>query len=156
MDTTRFADALVSGFVNKHTSKPHSVAPAHPNRSLVKGILAGLAAGIVATAAKTLVEKVYPANTQGKAPAPSGINWGFGLATGAAYGALAEFYPAATSREGVSYGMTLMALTHDPSLPALSNGAPPQTTREKTSEMASHIVYGLVTETVRRQVRRLL
>jgi putative membrane protein len=31
-----------------------------------------------------------------------------------------------------------------------------QTTRERTSEMATHVVYGMVTETVRRVVRRML
>jgi putative membrane protein len=31
-----------------------------------------------------------------------------------------------------------------------------QTARERTSEMATHVVYGVVTETVRRLVRRML
>jgi putative membrane protein len=31
-----------------------------------------------------------------------------------------------------------------------------QTTRERTSEMATHVVYGVVTETVRRVVRKIL
>jgi putative membrane protein len=31
-----------------------------------------------------------------------------------------------------------------------------QTARERTSEMATHVVYGVVTETVRRVVRRML
>jgi putative membrane protein len=180
MDTAQFVDTLVSGFINKHMAKP--VAPAAPSnreRSLVKGILAGLAAGIVATAAKTVAEKIYPPRTHGepeppvvladkvtghslapatKAVAAETIHWGFGMVTGAAYGALAEFYPAATSREGVNFGMTLMALTHETALPAMGLSAPTsaQTTREKTSEMASHIIFGLVTETVRKTVRKLI
>jgi putative membrane protein len=31
-----------------------------------------------------------------------------------------------------------------------------QTLREKTSEMATHLVFGMVTETVRRFVRKML
>lgn len=84
--------------------------------------------------------------------------WGVGAATGAAYGALAEFYPAATAKQGASFGMTFAAFTHDGALPAL--GLAPrsdyQTTREKTSALASNIVYGVVTETVRRVVRRMI
>jgi putative membrane protein len=38
----------------------------------------------------------------------------------------------------------------------LSAAPAEQTTRERTSEMASHIVYGLVAETTRRFVRKRL
>jgi putative membrane protein len=43
-------------------------------------------------------------------------------------------------------------------LPAMGLSAEPaeQTFREKTSEMATHVVFGVVTETVRRFVRKLL
>jgi len=52
----------------------------------------------------------------------------------------------------------LVTLTHETALPAMGLSAEPeeQTTREHTSEMASHVVYGLMTETVRRFVRRQL
>ncbi len=180
MDTNHFVDTLVSGFISKHMAKPvKPAAPVRQERSLAKGILAGLAAGIIATAAKTVAEKIYPPRKHGepeppavlaekvsghslapatKAVAAETIHWGFGMATGAAYGALAEFYPAATSREGVNFGLTLMALTHETALPAMGLSAPgsAQTTREKASEMASHIIFGLVTETVRKTVRKLI
>ena len=86
------------------------------------------------------------------------IHWGFGALTGAAYGALAEFYPAATAKDGAGFGMALASLTHEGVLPAMGLSAPPeeQTTRERTSEMASHAVFGVVTETVRRVVRKAL
>ena len=184
MDTNQLVDTVVSGFINKHLGKPATPpAPKAENQSLAKGILAGLIAGLVATAAKTAVEKIYPPRTHGEPEPPevladqisnkvSGhnlapaqkhvaaetIHWTFGLATGAAYGALAEYYPAATSREGVNFGMTLMALTHESALPAMGLSAPAggQTNREKTSEIASHVVYGLVAETVRKVVRKML
>jgi putative membrane protein len=77
---------------------------------------------------------------------------------GAAYGALAEYYPAATAREGASFGMTLEALTHETALPALGISAEPEdeTMRERASEITSHVVYGVTTEFVRNFVRKVL
>jgi len=146
---------------------------------LLKGLLAGLIAGLVATAAKTLAERFYPPRTHGepepeellaeriaghpldgrtKEIAGGAIQWGYGALTGAAYGALAEFYPAATSKEGASFGMALMTLTHEKALPAMGLVADPedQTFREQSSEAASHVLYGVVTEKVRGFVRKLL
>jgi putative membrane protein len=147
--------------------------------SLWKGLLAGMIGGIAATAAKSLAEKFYPPRVHGEpeppqklaetiaghsldahtaAAASETIHWGFGAAAGAAYGALAEFYPAATAKEGATFGLALMSLTHEKALPALGLSAPPgeQTEREQTSEAASHVLYGVVTERVRRFVRPLL
>jgi putative membrane protein len=148
-------------------------------KSLAKGLLAGLIGGLVATAAKSIAEKIYPPRTHGE-PEPPGvlaeniaghalvsrekmaaeeaIHWGFGAMTGAAYGALAEYYPSATVKEGAGFGMALNSLTHGTALPAMGLSAEPedQTLREKTSEMATHLVFGMVTETVRRFVRKML
>ena len=147
--------------------------------SLAKGLLAGLIGGIAATAAKSMAEKVYPPRTHGepeppdllaeklaghpldhatKAVASESIHWAFGALVGAAYGALAEYYPAATAKEGASFGLALATLTHETALPAMGLSAEPaeQTARERTSEMGTHVVFGLVTETVRRAVRKFL
>ena len=152
------------------------------NKSLVKGLLAGMIGGLVATAAKTMAEKIYPPRTQGEPEPPvvlaerlsggvghtlspgertvaaEAIHWGFGALTGAAYGALAEYFPAATAKEGASFGLALATLTHETALPAMGLAAEPdeQTTREHTSEITTHVVYGLITETVRRFVRQRL
>ena len=153
-------------------------------KSLAKGLLAGLIGGLVATAAKSLAEKIYPPRVKSalmhgepepaellaerlaghelvgteKEVAVEAIHWGFGALSGAAYGALAEYYPAATAKDGAGFGMALASLTHESALPAMGLAAEPedQTTRERTSEMASHVVFGVVTETVRRVVRRML
>jgi putative membrane protein len=148
-------------------------------RNLVKGLLAGLVAGLVATAAKSIAEKLYPPRTHGepeppdvlaekiaghelhggtKVAASETIHWVFGAAAGAAYGAIAEYYPAATAKEGASFGLALMTLTHETALPAMGLSAPAeeQTTREHTSEAASHVLYGVVAERVRSLVRELL
>jgi putative membrane protein len=160
-------------------SEGHELKETTYGRSLAKGLVAGLIGGLVATAAKTLVERVYPPHTHGE-PEPSeilaeklaghelegtdkevaaeAIEWGFGALTGAAYGALVEYYPAATAKDGAGFGMALSSLTHGTMLPAMGLAAEPeeQTTRERTSEMATHVVYGVVTETVRRVVRKML
>jgi putative membrane protein len=148
-------------------------------KRLLKGLVAGLIAGLVATAAKSLAERFYPPRTHGEPEPPDvlaeklaghhldagtkevaseAIHWGFGALTGAAYGALAEFYPAATDKEGASFGLALMTLTHEKALPAMGLSASPddQTFREKSSEAASHVLYGVVTERVRSIVRKML
>ena len=148
-------------------------------QSLAKGLLAGLIGGLVATAAKTLAERIYPPRTHGEPEPPAvlvekvaggelvstkkqfatgAIYWGFGALTGAAYGAVVEYYPPASAKDGAGFGMALSSLTHDTVLPAMGLAADPeeQTARERTSEMATHVVYGVVTETVRRVVRKML
>lgn len=147
--------------------------------SLWKGLVAGLVAGVAATAAKTLAEKLYPPRIHGEPEPPEvlseriaghplddttklvaseSIHWGFGAAAGAFYGALAEFYPAATSKEGANFGLVLMALTHQGVLPAMALGASPedQSEREQSSEAATHLIYGVVAERVRSIARNIL
>jgi len=176
------AETVINSFLDRKLAQTPNTAHTPQNvqeHSLAKGLLAGLIAGVVATAAKTLVEKVYPPRVEGEPEPPAvlaekvaghalapvqkqiaaeSIHWGFGATIGAAYGALAEYYPSATSRDGVNFGMTLMALTHETALPAMGLSAAPanQTRREKSSEIASHIVFGLVAETTRRFLRKRL
>lgn len=144
-------------------------------KSLAKGLVAGLIGGLVGTLAKTLAERMFPPRTHGE-PDPAervaghaldpdtraimaeGIHWGFGAAVGAAYGVLAEYFPAATARQGASFGMALEALTHETAFPALGLSAEPEdeTVRERASEITSHVVYGVTTEFVRNFVRKIV
>ncbi len=99
-------------------SKTRELKKTTRKRSLAKGLLAGLIGGLVATAAKTLAEKIYPPRMHGEPEPPDvlvervaghelagtqrevaaeAIHWGFGGLTGAAYGTVVEYYPAATS-----------------------------------------------------------
>jgi len=133
-------------------------------RSLAKGLVAGLIGGIAGAAAKSAVERAYPPQKRRQLAlttntgAHQTMHWGVGAAVGAAYGATAEFYPPATSKQGASFGMALIALNRDNVIPVLRLGARPevQSKRERTSELASFVVYGVVTETVRRVVRRMI
>ena len=176
-------ESTIQSFVNRKLGQAATPANTPPSaiaaRSIPKALLAGAIGGAVATAAKTVAEKIYPPRTHGEPEPPAvladkvaghelaktnklvaveGIHWAFGIAVGAVYGAISEYYPAATSRDGASFGMTLMALTHESALPALGLSPAPaaQTAREKTSEMVTHVIYGVVTEVVRREVRKHL
>ena len=157
------------------TAKPFPL----PTQNLLKGALAGLIGGLVATAAKTAAEKFYPPRTHGEPEPPAvmaekigqpkpettqkklveeSIHWGFGALAGAAYGVMAELYPQVTAKGGATFGLALMTVTHEGALPALGLSEPPekQEGRERRSEMATHVVYGVVCETVRTMVRKVL
>jgi putative membrane protein len=147
--------------------------------SLLKGLVAGVIGGLVATAVKTVAEKVYPPRTHEEPEPPDvaaekiaghplddttkaivseSIHWVFGAAAGGFYGVLAELYPAVTAKSGATFGLTLMTLTHENALPKLGLSEPheDQTLRERTSESATHVLYGVVTEKVRGLVRNML
>ena len=147
--------------------------------ALLKGFIAGAIGGVVATAAKSIAEKMYPPRVEGepeppevtaekiaghpldeetRAVASETIHWVFGAAAGGFYGVLAELYPKVTAKNGATFGLTLMSLTHEGALPALGLSAPPeeQSFREHSSEAATHILYGVVTEKVRGLVRGML
>ena len=147
--------------------------------SLVKGLVAGVVGGLIATAAKTYAEKLYPPRIHGEPEPPEvtaekiaghpldehtkevaaeTIHWVFGAVAGGFYGVLAELYPKITAKSGATFGLTLMSLTHDGALPVLGLTEPPEehSFRENTSEATTHIVYGVVTEKVRGFVRGLL
>jgi len=150
----------------------HTPSITSRERSLAKGLAAGLVAGLVGVAAKTLAERMFQ-HRSAKEAEPAGnwlarhsglpnsgerIPWEFGAATGAAYGALAEFYPAATAKEGAAFGMAVETLTHEAPLPALGIPLPvgSESTRERVSEMTSHVIFGVTVEFVRRMVRKVL
>lgn len=152
---------------------------ANPTHNILKGALAGLIGGLAATAAKSAAEKLYPPRTHGEPEPPAvlaekvgmpsrdtpqkkaleeGVHWGFGALAGAAYGAIAELYPQVTAKQGTTFGLALMTVTHEGALPALGLAATPdkQHSREQRSEMVTHVVYGVVCETVRSLVRKAL
>src|ERR1700712_1533089 len=128
-----------------------------PTHSLLKGALAGLIGGLIATAAKSAAEKLYPPRTHGEPEPPAvmaeklgqpkaetaqkkvveeSIHWTFGALAGAAYGVMAELYPQVTAKGGATFGLALMTGTHEGALPALGLSAVPeqQANREKRSE----------------------
>lgn len=150
--------------------------------TVTKALLAGLAGGLVGSAAKVVAEKVFPPRTDGQTPPPTliaersaeeagmplppaaktlateGMHWGFGTLTGGVYGLVAELYPAARAWRGAVFGLAVNKLMHQGILPhnRLVQPAGEQPMQERISEWVTHVVYGVVTDTVRRSVLKRL
>jgi putative membrane protein len=144
---------------------------------IAKGLLAGLIGGVAGSAAKLIGEAIYPPRTLGQEAPPAlfvekilgqplsksqqtlasqGFHWTFGPGLGAAYGVAAEFVPQVTALYGVAFGWAVLVGTHESVLPVLGLVEPPlqQPLQEQTSEIATHALYGFVTELVRRFLMR--
>ena len=94
----------------------------------------------------------------GKETAGAVAHYAMGVTSGAMYGALAEVMPSATKADGVPFGVAVWAIADEAVVPALGLSKPgteyPLSTHAYA--LASHVVYGLTTEFVRRNVRRAL
>lgn len=86
------------------------------------------------------------------------VHYGFGVSTGAIYGAVAEVMPAATVCEGTAFGAAVWLLADEGMVPALGLSRKPTDypLSVHTHAFAAHIVYGLTTELVRRAVLKAL
>jgi uncharacterized membrane protein YagU involved in acid resistance len=86
------------------------------------------------------------------------VHYGYGMLVGALYGALAEEVPVATACYGTLYSSALWLLGDEMAVPMLKLSKPPTQYPPKThlSAFASHLVYGLTAESVRRMVRAAL
>lgn len=147
------------------------------SRNLAKGLLAGALGGLVGSGAKIVGELVYPPRTQGQTPPPvilaerlaghplskpqqtassQAIHFVFGAASGAIYGVAAEFAPIVTAGYGSAFGVVLQLFTHESLVPSVGLDVPPwrQPLREHTSELFTHILYGVATEATRRAIRK--
>jgi len=86
------------------------------------------------------------------------VHYAFGVATGGLYGAMAELKPATTAGAGLPFGAAVWVIADEIVVPALGLSKPPTEYPPLTHaySIASHLVYGLTTEIVRREVRRAL
>ena len=143
---------------------------------IIKGLIGGLAAGIVATGIKTVWEKSFPARAKSTDSPPliladrakraagykgisenekpsieKAIHWTFGISTCVFYSLLAEKYPAVKSGSGLLFGIALYGATHGSVLPALDTE--PWFFENKPeyalSEFGSHLAFGTSAEIVR-------
>ena len=85
-------------------------------------------------------------------------HYAMGVASGAFYGAVAEVMPVATVAEGIPFGAAVWVLADEAIVPAmgLSRNPTDYPVSIHVYSLASHLVYGLTTELVRRAVRRAL
>jgi putative membrane protein len=86
------------------------------------------------------------------------VHYAFGASMGVVYGAAAEITPRATFGAGLPYGAAVFLGADELAVPALGLSKPPKEYPASTHlyGLASHLVYGLSLEMVRRGVRRLM
>lgn len=151
--------------------------------AIVKGALAGLAAGLVASFAmnqfQALTQKLIDQEGGGEpatvkaadavARAVSGepvprphreaagefVHYVLGGALGLAYGVVAELRPSVTSGYGTGFGSAAFALLDEAAVPATGLSGPPTDTPLSMHLYAgaSHLVFGAVAEATRRAIR---
>jgi putative membrane protein len=85
-------------------------------------------------------------------------HYAFGVSSGAIYGAVAEVMPFATVCEGTAFGAAVWVIADEAVVPALGLSRKPTDYPPSIHvySLASHLVYGLTTELVRRAVRRAM
>jgi putative membrane protein len=146
-------------------------------RGLLVGAAAGLAGAALMGRSHTLVAKLVPKSSSsgedatervanavarkftgrklGRSRKKMGgqiVHLAFGAGMGALYGLLADAFPAITAGGGTALGTGLYVGAHGITVPLL--GLAPSPIRngpaQESPEFAAHLVYGLVTETVRK------
>ncbi|MEN3326020.1 MAG: putative rane protein [Acidobacteriota bacterium] len=85
-------------------------------------------------------------------------HYAMGVTSGAIYGAMAEVMPMATVAEGLPFGAAVWVVADEGVVPALGLSRNPSEYPASIHvySFASHLVYGLATELVRRAVRKAL
>lgn len=145
------------------------------------GLMAGIAAGLVASAAMAAfqaaaqplvpesdedpstvkaADAVSKATTGAKVPAPyrepagQMVHYIAGAVMGGIYGVLTEYRPEASTGFGSAYGIATSTLLDEAAVPALDLGPTPDEARVESHiyGVAAHLVYGIVLEGVRRLV----
>jgi hypothetical protein len=85
-------------------------------------------------------------------------HYAMGATSGAIYGAVAEMVPGTTAGEGAPFGAAVWLVADEVIVPAigLSRSGKEYPLSTHVYAFASHLVYGITTEVVRRTVRRAL
>jgi putative membrane protein len=107
----------------------------------------------VASAATQLAG--YHLTEEQKKRAGSLVHYAFGAVVGAFYGAAAEVVPVVTAAFALPFGAAVWLAAHVVAVPALGLAEPPtrQPLGKEGEELGLHLVYGSVTELVRRLLR---
>jgi hypothetical protein len=90
-----------------------------------------------------------------KQAAGNAMHYAFGIVSGVAYGAIAEEWEVARAGSGTLFGAVLWLTADEVAVPALKLSKPPgeYPARVHVMALASHLVYGMATELVRRALR---
>jgi putative membrane protein len=86
------------------------------------------------------------------------VHYAVGTTAGAVYGLAADYEPAVTTLTGIPFGVAFWLIVDEGSLPVLGLAEGPTAYPISTHAyaLASHLVFGLTAEVVRRNVRRAL
>ena len=111
-------------------------------------------------AATAISEGVFDHNltkSEKKVAGPT-VHYAMGATSGAVYGAMAEIMPSVTLGAGLPFGTAVRVGADEAAVPALGlSKSPTEVPLSKHAyALASHFVYGLTTEIVRRAVRKAL
>lgn len=111
-------------------------------------------------AASAIAETVFDhklTKSEKKIAGPA-VHYTFGTLTGGLYGAAAEVAPVVGTAAGLPFGAIFWLVADEAAVPALGLSKSPAEYPLSThaSALASHFVYGLTTDIVRRAVRRVL
>lgn len=90
-----------------------------------------------------------------KQPGGEAVHYALGAALGTAYGVAAEYDPRVTAGLGTLFGLSASVVLDETLVPVLGLSDPPwrSSARAHAFGLISHLVFGLVTETTRRQLR---
>ena len=147
--------------------------------SVRKGFIAGAIGGLAGGLAKAAAEAIYPPRLPGEISpavllverfaglplspreqkvAETCIHFAFSAGIGAVYGVIAEYWRDATAARGGAFAIALLGLTHESALPLLhlAESPPRQPQQEQSSELLTHLVFGLTVEQLRHRVRASL
>jgi putative membrane protein len=167
--------------VANNTVSPPMTRTAAIATDLLVGVVAGLAASFAMNqfqslwakavpmsegptaaeeAADAMSEEVSGAPVRGsqKRTADSVVHYATGAVIGAVYGLAAGVLPAITLGSGLLFSGAVWLLGDELAVPSLRLGPPPQKTeaRQHILGIASHIVFGLALDQVRRRVNALI
>ncbi|MBI3654371.1 MAG: DUF1440 domain-containing protein [Acidobacteria bacterium] len=100
----------------------------------------------------------HPLQQEEKKSAGEAVHYAMGAASGALYGGLAELMPQVTLGLGLPFGTAVWLVADEVLVPALGLAKAPTQYPLSThaSALASHFVYGVATDVVRRAVREVL
>lgn len=148
-------------------------------RGLVAGVVAGAVASFAMDRFQALAAPLLPSSgdesepateqaadavairiTGDEVPAPDkplagqAVHYALGIALGAAYGVAAEFRPAVTAGYGTAFGLGTATVLDEAAVPAMGLGSAPWDAGVASNlySYASHLVFGGVSEIVRRQI----
>lgn len=90
--------------------------------------------------------------------AGAAVHYAFGGAVGAIYGAAAAHNPDVASGWGLPFGASVWLIADELGMPALGLAPPPSAhpAKDHATTLASHLVFGMVTECVRHSVVTIL